>query len=462
MPGIWRVPVPGASATGVAFAGAGGFGYTEQVLGDGDSHTRLSGSLAASARPVRWLAIGLRADGRYDSHSGNSGSDDGLVGDPRLLLRAGSTLDGGIQLGGQIGVWLPGKDAPSLAFDALSVDFQGLAAWAPASSPIALAATVGFRLDRSAATIEQADSLSRADRLALGVSEFNAVLLGVGVTYHTGGLELLLEGTWDVLVGAGAPGAATSPLRIAVGGRYGIGDTRALSLGLVAELSPSVRPNVDRGIALVPVDPLVSVTATLAYRFDFEHETATVETHDDGVHHRPITDRTPTPTTGVVRGQVTGEGGAAVANASVRLTRAGAALTELTTDAEGHFEAPSLPVGDVSVDVTAEGYQPANRTGAITAQTPLELAIALERPLPAGVLRGLIRSFDGSPLAATIRITELEREITANADGTFEVNVPPGHYGVVISARGHQEQRRSVRIEEQGVTVLNVDMRRGR
>ena len=46
--------------------------------------------------------------------------------------------------------------------------------------------------------------------------------------------------------------------------------------------------------------------------------------------------------------------------------------------------------------------------------------------------------------------------------GEFEVEVPPGAYEVVIEADGHESQRRRVTVEQLGVTVLNVDLRRSR
>ena len=50
----------------------------------------------------------------------------------------------------------------------------------------------------------------------------------------------------------------------------------------------------------------------------------------------------------------------------------------------------------------------------------------------------------------------------ADENGEFELEVPPGAYEVVIEANGHDVQRRRVTVEQLGVTVLNVDLRRSR
>jgi len=46
-------------------------------------------------------------------------------------------------------------------------------------------------------------------------------------------------------------------------------------------------------------------------------------------------------------------------------------------------------------------------------------------------------------------------------DGHFEIDLPPGAYEITISSRGYKPHRRSVRIEGNGVSILNVDMREG-
>jgi hypothetical protein len=92
-----------------------------------------------------------------------------------------------------------------------------------------------------------------------------------------------------------------------------------------------------------------------------------------------------------------------------------------------------------------------------------------ERTRPRGQIRGLVRSLKGTALAADIRI---EPEPTASAEtappepqelraeeGRFEIDVAPGRYRVTIAAPGYKTQKREVDIEENGVTVLNVDLR---
>jgi hypothetical protein len=71
-----------------------------------------------------------------------------------------------------------------------------------------------------------------------------------------------------------------------------------------------------------------------------------------------------------------------------------------------------------------------------------------------------VRSLAGRPLAADVRIEPLGREVHA-ADGRFEIDVAPGTYEVTIVAPGYQTQSRRVQVEENGVTLLDVDLRVG-
>jgi len=92
----------------------------------------------------------------------------------------------------------------------------------------------------------------------------------------------------------------------------------------------------------------------------------------------------------------------------------------------------------------------------------------LERRAPEGQIRALVRSLRGTGLAAdlviesesvTVGIAAESKSLHAQ-DGRFQVDVAPGHYRLTISAPGYEVQRRKVEVEENGVTVLNVDLRR--
>ena len=191
LPGIVHVGVAASGERRVATSGLASYGYTESQATGVSAHHRVGGSLAAGLAPAQWLELGLRLDGRYDWHPGEQETDSGLAGDPRFLVRAGLVASGQLRLGGGLGVWIPGKKAPSVAFDATTVDAKLLGAWTASGSSLTLAGLAGFRFDNSANSAADPARYSPADRVVLGLSEFHAVLLGFGTSLRIGSTELL-------------------------------------------------------------------------------------------------------------------------------------------------------------------------------------------------------------------------------------------------------------------------------
>ena len=458
LPGFHRVGAAALGPENFALAGTAGYGFTESQTGETGSHHRIAGTLGVGLTPTPWLGLALRLDGRYDAHPDDAmGSDNSLVGDPRILLRVGDEVSDGLSLGGQLTLWLPGQDAPSVVFAATSVEAALLATYR--SGDFAAGFSGGYRLDQSAASVEDPDRLRPGDRIALGLSDFDAVVLGLGASYRVGQLEVLGEVTWDVLLGDGAPGPMASPLRAAAGVRYGLSD--ALSLELMAEATLSERPDVGPGQALVSVEPRVMGNLGLRYVLplgespmarEADPVTPTVEGPSDGV-----------AATASLRGRVVDGDGAPLANAQVSLA-VGERSFETTSDMDGAYSFENLPAGSGTLTITAEGFEPQTTTVELDGSSPTEAsAVQLVREIQAGQLRGLIRSFRGEPIVnARIRVSPGDFEARTDAEGRFEVELPPGAYEVDIAAGGYSDQQRSVEVEENGVTVLNADMRRGR
>jgi hypothetical protein len=502
LPGVYRVATAEPAAGGLSFYTGAGYGYAGEVFGTGDTHHRATGSLAASFGPVSWLSLGLRMDGRFDQHSeqgkrpdGTTGevADDGLVGDPRFLAQARTSLTDSWHLGGRLTLWFPGSEAPSLVLGATTTDALAALTYAPPGSPLRLGLEAGFRLDRSAESAGDAGVLSQADRLSLGVSDSNAVLLGAGATFRAGDVEILGELTWDVLVGGDAPSLRESPLRLAAGVRVPMLDN--LAAQIVIESNLARLPTAAPGEPLAPYEPRVSVGVGLHYRFG-----APPRARPDGAgtgEDTPARPRRPgqpgapdAAQPGVIHGRVQGPGGVAVTSAVVTVASSSAqpqatpatgeatpegpgspaaspgvppAFTaEAGVDAEGRFRVAGVPGGPVTVTARAGGFEPVTRSLTVAPGGEHELDFDLERALPPGQLRGFVRSFGGKPVAATLTVEPLGQTITAGEDGSFEIDVAPGRYEVVIRAPGYREQRRAVTIEEGGVLILNVDLRRQR
>jgi hypothetical protein len=413
-----------------------------------------------SLRLVEWLGLAVRLDGRYDKHTSvpGGGSDDGWVGDPRLLARAASKVSDSLGLGAQLTLWAPGSDAPSLVPSATSIDIIGMASYVPAEGAMTVSGNLGFRLDQSAESVDNPELLSAADRLALGASDSNALLLGIGATYQTGSVELLGEWTWDLLVGGDAPDAGDSPMRLSGGLRVMFSE--ALYGQFMVDLGLSGTPSVLNAMdPLAPALPKFGAMAGLHYRFGGpkpEEQILLVDDKDDKDDLPPPPPPKPEPAK--FAGKLL-SGGVPLAGAKLTIT-VGDKSSEQTSGADGSFDFGELEAGNGSITAELEGYEKLSQTVSLQPGQELTLDLTLERTLPPGQLRGFARSFRGKGLKATLTIAPSGEVVTTNDDGSFELDLPPGDYEVTVQADGFKEQVRQVKIDENGVTILNVDLRK--
>ncbi len=451
LPGLVRLGLPVPLAPGFALTAAGSYGYTESVLGDDDTHHRGGITLAVSYRPRPSLAVALRIDGRHDAHSGSlDGADDGWIGDSRLELRyVMPRLTPRLGLGGAVTLWFPGERPLVPEPDAISLDLEGWAAWR-LSRRVQLVGGAGLRLDRSAASVSNAARLSRADRLALGVGDEPAVLLGVGGFWTRGTLVVFGEWTWDLLVGADALPARESPMRLDAGVRFRVAGGATLQVS--AEVGLSQRPELMAGVPLAPFEPRVTLLAGMSWSFGARGRAAVARGDAE------VADVARPPAPQVVRGRLLTPAGEPLAGVRVRLGD-----REATTDADGWFTIADVAPGETRLEIDAPPPWSHITTAVTVGAAPLALGdLRVERELPPGQVRGAVRSAAGKPLAAEVTLLPLGTKVETAADGSFRVDVPPGAYQVVIEARGFAPQRRQIVVDENGVTVLNVELRPAR
>jgi hypothetical protein len=442
LPGIYKVGIPTPAAPAVA--ATLGYGYTEPQDADDGAHHRFSLRAAAALPVVSWLSIGPVIDARYDLHR----DDSGAVIDPALQARA-ATAVGNFQVGGELYAWLPGAENFSTMLRGTSLDLRGLVA--TTAGRVRIASLVGYRLDNTAQSARDASTLSHGDRFALGVSDFDAVLLGLGLGVPAGDNELLAEASANLLVGRGAPSIRQSPLRLAAGLRRGL--TRNVSLELMAVASLSAKPDLSPGAPLVPNEPRFSVFGGVRYEFLPPPPTKQAPPRESAPIAAPVPAAAIDAPLEVV---LTDEQGAPVPAASAFVTVAGV-RQELVCEESAHCKHAHVNPGEASVHVEAEGFEPIERSVTVKAGVPATLALTLVA-LPKSQVRGVVRSLDGNALPARVRVEPAGKEATVDADGNFALDLAPGGYDVVIEAPGYNPQRRHVQVEPEGVVILNVEL----
>jgi hypothetical protein len=455
LPGLVRLGVPVPLERGFVLAASGSYGYTGDVLGDSDAHHRAGGTLALSYRPRDFIGLALRLDGRHDAHSGSvDGKDDGWVGDTRLELRvvAPGTASA-LGYGGSATLWFPSASAFSPEADAISFDAEGWLGW-QAAPRLQLVGGAGVRLDRSAHSVPgDVDLLSRADRLALGVGDGTDLLVGAGAFYRHASTVFYGEWTWDVpLSGDAKPSALEAPMRADVGVRYRM-SPGGPTLEASAELELSKRPDLMASVPLAPVEPRVTLLAALSWSFGGARAAAPapITSVDEPVAAAKVVQH--------VRGRLVTPTGEPLAGVRVHI-----GAREATTSADGWFELDDVPAGEALLEADVPlPWAKITTTVVVGGGAPLALGdLPVARALPPGQIRGVVRTLTGKPVQADVTLLPLGLRVVAGAQGEFRVDVPPGEYDVLVEAPGFSQQKRHVVVDENGVTVLNVDLRTAR
>jgi len=133
---------------------------------------------------------------------------------------------------------------------------------------------------------------------------------------------------------------------------------------------------------------------------------------------------------------------------------------ELRTDAAGLVRLEKLPAGPVLVKVSAEGFQSVEEAVVIIGGQEAELPIPLQlaQRLGYATISGTVRSTRGSPLVATLVIPGSKVRTRTNTEGVFSLKLKPGTFRIIISAKGHLTQTKSVTVRDGEQAIFNVDL----
>jgi len=453
MPGVRRVGVIVTEPSTYGLHAGADYGLLESVVGNDDLHHEVAGRAAFALQPLDWLALGVRFDALYVKHSG--GADDGDSGAltrTRVGARVGGALSDRIRLGGELRLRVPAAQSASDAFRGTSVDLRALLTYAHGDGRLLLSSVLGARLDHTRSAVPQPLGYTTSDRVVLGVANGTAVQTGLAATYRMDAIDLLGEWTWDLYTGSSAPSVGQSPMWLTGGARYWLAE--AMHADFIVSVSPSARPDVQDDFVPVVIEPRFWLGA--AFGMQFGRPAAPV-VEEPSAPPPPPKEVAP----GSVEGQVRGVDGEAIGGATVSY-QTPEGPQQVVADGEGKFQLTSVPPGPLELSIEAEGYEPFKQLVQVAEGKAIASEVLLQRPLPEGQIRGTVKDYKGRPVAAKIRIKPLGKSLRADANGEFEIDVPPGDYTVVVTADGFRSQRRPAKVHDNGVTVVIVDLRKKR
>jgi hypothetical protein len=503
MPGGLHAPTAEVLPKGaVQVSSLMGFGQRSGLLGPDHKFSRGIADLAVAFGATDFLSLGLSLDGRYDRHSGSVGDasintmmttpvvagEDGYVGDPHLIVRLGKGT-GSVLIGGQLGIWVPGKDAPSVAGSAISVDARGIVSL-PAG-PGLLSFSGGFRLDNSVKSVDNPMDLSPSDRVSLGVSDYHALFGAAQLRIPAGTKAWVgLEGSLDAFIGG--PGDPEDPetvkhaelarskliFRGGVTGGFHINDQfSAIGFVELAKVPGINDSQVDaNNIPLVPYEPTFTAGVGLQARFGGPKAVAPTFTEREcAKRNPPDCADIKVPIVTEVRGTVVDSAGKPVVGAKVSLGLKLSQVNPVFTDDKGTYVFTGVPIGHTlankptieetagEITVEVDKMKPAKSTVAQLAEGSNTVPpITLEPVLPPGQLRGVVRSLPGGKAVggATITVAGGDQKTTTGDDGTFTIDLAPGQYKIKVTAKGLRDQELDVTIDPNGVAIKNIDLQR--
>ena len=497
--GILRVGTPLPEKSYLAGGLNAGYAFFESMDPVPGAHHRLANQVALAAAFPRYLTYVLSLESRLDAHPKDADGDDlSFVLEPRLLLRGGFELKNGAQLGAEISLVVPGQEGRNLIWEASTLTGQLLGAYQRKGRPWLASVAAGFRMNQSAEAIPVDKILRTGDWISSGLSDFHSVIFGIGGGYVAKVFSVLAEFSGDIQVGDGAPPAKQSPLRIGLTGRYAVSSLVQLSLS--AEVLVSERPEVDPTAGFVLMEPRLSVTLGALLRFGLGKQIAEMKGQERSLVSTPVTEKshktdaedtnrrvneqpasepdgTPKDTAGsedleshsespgaalittTIQGRLLDDDGHAIPDATVTLTIGSNNLTAYSGE-DGVYTFHDVEVGAATVTTIADGYETVSFQVQVSKDNPRIAPVKLEDYHTGSQLRGLVRTFNGKPVRANVKVEPGGITAKTDEEGLFSLDVAPGKYKVTITAWGFKPQTVSTLVEENGVSIVNVELRK--
>jgi hypothetical protein len=433
-----------AQRRSLRLAGSVGYGFTESVLDQRDSHHRVAGELAIALLVAPWLQATLGGELRVDHHSPDApGRETGLLGSSRLATRHVLSLGPRMAIGLAPRVHFPGAESPAHGLRAASYELTALFS-ARLPRDLELSLNAGYRRDRTRLARADALALPAPQRLAASLTdEKNACLLGALLVAPIRDFRLSAEWSWELWLDEPVrPSESPMRVRAALQREFGERFMPGIELGV----DTSSRPNF---VGLTRIEP--RVWARLGLTILLERQGARVV---PARATAPIPTAQPEPLRTVTL-RILDANGRPIAGARITVP-GGGARNAYTSDADGQVTM-QIPPGTTAVAIDAPGFEPLWRS---LGHEPSTAEVVLKPELPPAEIKGIVRNLAGDPVSASVTVLPQGMKVATDERGQFALGVAPGDYTLKIEAVGYEPQERRAQVELRGVTIVVIDLRR--
>lgn len=444
--------------------------------GEGDRHARMRGAVNLGFTFTEWTEVYFNVN----SSSNRNTRDQGAREDPPTVFALGDMnfgvkgayqfLDGGVGVGGQVGMGLiAGSErlrTERINFDIAAIVGVDLRHLTDKEVPVRITGNVGWTLDNSIKLVDWAaidDQLSREVlRFSSGANHSRVnTKLAVDFPIRLGkdkqfGVDPFLEYSWDI---ATYREEAFVELTEEFGGSPLQRSQAWMTIGLRANLYDGlfVDAGVDVGTTspsyeFGPPVPPYQVILGLGWSFDPKPRIKEVPVPiEDDSTNEPVLE-------GRILGRVADLEGNPIEGA--RVSFPGLATNVILTDSAGMFTSFRFPEGPVTISVELDDGSTFEQMADVRTGEDISVDVIVEAAGPAGdpVFDGTFTGPDGAGIQVSVALDGMgiQQSFDSDASGRIAVALPLGEYKATVTADGMAPKEITFTVTEDGAIVTET------
>lgn len=408
-------PQQGAATAWGAFFNQGG------LVAPGDEVSRVRYGVGALYAPLEFLEVGAGVGGSRVTNSLSNPRQLDSFGDARVAAKGAYKINDTFSTGlrGEL-LLFSGVEGSSGYGDTAS--YAGEWVSTLRAGGFAAHLSLGYLYDRTVNFVP--GTPTPQERFAWGQNGFNQALFGLAAAYETGFADYVVEVSGELPVGADAPALAASPLRATPGVR--LRPWGPLEVQLAGNFALT-----DVEDAGLPAQPAYDILGALRWRFGAPAEAAAAQptpapapapapppAQEPAEAPPAVTPPTSTaPQFGAVTGRIVNMAtGQPIGGAKVTVEGGDAAATSTPA---GTYVLSNLPVGEVTLKITAEGMQAATQAATVKAEGLSSADVGLQPLVTTGTLTVRAADKNGKGIADAEVLVNGKRVGTTGADGAL-------------------------------------------